>query len=195
MDVGAHNGFFSVAFCASQQTALAIAYEPSLLMANAIQTLISRNAQAERVRYRQVALSDSENTMELFLDVEGGFAQVAPFPFSMGRTVERIVVPVTSVDAECARMHLKPTLLKVDVEGYEWEVLRGAAETLREHRPKLFLELHLDYLEHRGISPMQVLRFLEQLGYGFRGFDGRERSASEISDSTKSVERFISVAR
>ena len=35
-----------------------------------------------------------------------------------------------------------PTLIKIDVEGLELEVLRGAQATLREHRPTLVIEAH-----------------------------------------------------
>lgn len=39
-----------------------------------------------------------------------------------------------------------PTLLTMDVEGSEWEVLRGAEHTLREHRPDIFLSLHPEFM-------------------------------------------------
>lgn len=41
---------------------------------------------------------------------------------------------------------LVPTLLTMDVEGSEWEVLRGAEQTLREHHPDIYLSLHPEFM-------------------------------------------------
>jgi len=49
--------------------------------------------------------------------------------------------------------------IKVDVQGMEIEVLRGMATTLREHRPRLVVELHA------GVDRAAFLDLLETLGY------------------------------
>lgn len=51
-----------------------------------------------------------------------------------------------------------PCLLKIDVEGHELEVLRGAENTIRRHRPNLYVEI-FDF-EDGPVRP-----FLEHLGY------------------------------
>jgi len=50
-----------------------------------------------------------------------------------------------------------PCLLKIDVEGHELEVLKGAEQTLRKHRPNLYVEI----FEFDGPVPT----FLRELGY------------------------------
>lgn len=39
-----------------------------------------------------------------------------------------------------------PTIITFDVEGAEWEVLRGAEQTLLEHRPVIFASIHPEFL-------------------------------------------------
>ena len=54
---------------------------------------------------------------------------------------------------------LKPTLMKIDVEGNEYAVLKGAEQTIREYKPKIIIELHTLELEKI------CLKFLKNLGY------------------------------
>jgi hypothetical protein len=57
-----------------------------------------------------------------------------------------------------------PTLLKIDVEGWEWEVLRGAERLLREHPPKaIVFESTAD--ESGSILERSVPEFLQEHGY------------------------------
>lgn len=54
--------------------------------------------------------------------------------------------------------------LKVDVEGFEWEVLRGASRLIGEHAPALWLELHPDLLPRREL----VAEILEWIAARYR---------------------------
>ena len=53
-----------------------------------------------------------------------------------------ISVPVTTLDDFLARGGLPPRLIKIDVEGGEYEVLRGAPNLFASHRPLLIVEIH-----------------------------------------------------
>lgn len=56
-------------------------------------------------------------------------------------------------------------LIKIDVEGFEMNVLRGSENTLKTFRPKLFLEVIDDYLRQQGSSARDVIQFLETHNY------------------------------
>ena len=100
---------------------------------------------------------------------------------------------VVSLDDEIDSLGVVPELVKIEVEGFEYEVLAGARRLLREHKPAISMELHLDLLERRGQSAAQVVDELRSHGYHFRSCRGRPLSASEICNSMHAVLRFVAV--
>jgi FkbM family methyltransferase len=62
-------------------------------------------------------------------------------------------------------------LIKIDVEGFELNVLKGAQHSLRKFRPILFIELDDDNLHEQGNSAKELIEFLEREGYGCQRAD------------------------
>lgn len=62
-----------------------------------------------------------------------------------GRILDSRTVICRTLD-DLAAKHGVPDFVKVDVEGHEVEVVKGGLKTLTEHRPDLYIEVHLDRL-------------------------------------------------
>jgi len=104
---------------------------------------------------------------------------------------ESVDVEITTLDEEVDRLGVRPDLLKIDVEGFEYEVLVGARRLLASHTPPICLELHLGLLDRRGISPRQVVEELLSHGYRFRTYHGLDLCAADVWDSMHAVLRLI----
>lgn len=75
-------------------------------------------------------------------------------------------IEVAALDDELARAHLPaPDLIKLDVEGMEWQALRGMRQTLEQYRPRLFIEMHGSDLEDKTANVQRVVALLEEMGY------------------------------
>ena len=75
-------------------------------------------------------------------------------------------VEVVSLDQFCERYHIdRVDVIKVDAEGSEFAILRGAADTLSRFRPKLLMELNTPALDRQGAASKDVLSLLMSSGY------------------------------
>jgi len=171
LDVGACHGIFSLVFVNVRPEAAALAVEPSAI-AFSILTENVRLGRLRNVVARQVACGAAAGELrmrQLWHHLE---ALPAPAASSAGDDDPVVAVPMQSVDELCADLDFQPDLVKVDVEGYELAVLRGARATLGRYRPPLFLELHPQRLRELGGSVEEVVDLLAGLGYGFRSLGG-----------------------
>jgi FkbM family methyltransferase len=78
-----------------------------------------------------------------------------------GRGIE---VPVVTIDDWAESRGIWPDLIKIDVEGYEFEVLRGATKALAR-TPALSVEIHCDIVGEFGASPDEIWKLVDASGY------------------------------
>ena len=113
----------------------------------------------------KVALGDERGTvgMESPDPTNAGRNRVA---LEQGETVEGPRVTVLPLDEYLRDSPLDHIdLIKIDVEGFEARVLQRALQTIRQHRPVVFLELDDDYLRMRGASVAQIVAFFDEIDY------------------------------
>jgi len=67
------------------------------------------------------------------------------------------------IEASSEIDHVK--LIKIDVDGYDYKVLKGATETLRRFRPMVFVEFCEQALNGQGDSIVDIYELLRGLGY------------------------------
>ena len=129
-DVGANFGDYTNAFLKQSKNVEIHCFEPSQF---AFRTLTEKIS-TKNVYHHKVALSDSSGTQTLFYDFEGsGLASLSKRDLShtgieFGSSE---MVNVDTLDNWASKYGIIPNLLKIDVEGFELQVLKGAEKTLK----------------------------------------------------------------
>jgi FkbM family methyltransferase len=158
LDIGANTGFYTLLACTANPNARVIAFEPVPRVYEKLMEHIRINHFDDRCEAHRMAVSNFVGTAQMhvpFGDLPTSASlNTDGFRGLSGTLVE---VPVTTVDAV---MGDKPVdLAKIDVEGFEPQVLEGMQMTLRRFRPALFIECLPD-------GPYrEVEEILKNLGY------------------------------
>jgi FkbM family methyltransferase len=167
-DVGAHLGEF--AFPAANAVGVGgrvFAFEANPTTARQLGEIARLNGYAQ-VEVVEGAVGREEGTVSFSARGNSADSGVTTARKAGGSFVEQVEVPVRPLDAFVAARGVAPDLVKVDVEGFEVEVLAGAARTLRDHAPVVCVEVHPRDLRQFGLDPAEVTRRLEALGYANR---------------------------
>ena len=156
-DVGANQGITSIFYARTFPSALLIAVEPHPF--NAAQAL--SNARANLVGNLAVLpCAVSEKRGEVFISDHSNSAVVAGGGIS---------VPAVRLDDLWSG---SVRFLKIDVEGLELEVLRGAERLIRSDRPPMDVEVHLFFREDPLAFLRSVVEWLAAFGYRFDAVAG-----------------------
>jgi FkbM family methyltransferase len=193
-DVGAHSGLFSLAHCLMHPGNRAVAFEPSTALASRIEQHARLNGVATRQAVVPKVVADGVGSSDMLAGDGDGYIQAAAFAGTERRGWRRCRLETTSLDVE-VRQHGAPSLVKIDVEGYEREVLQGAKTLLSAVRPTILLELHLNFLEERRIAPASVLGCLAAHGYVLSTLGGAPVSEARASRSWANVLHLIAEPR
>lgn len=162
VDVGANVGVYSLLAC-TVPGVRALALEPSEPAATRAAENLELNGLQDRVALVRAAAGDHEGVARLTAGRDAMNALVE----AGGETGETEEVPLRTLDALAAEHGFgKVALVKVDVEGWEAEVLAGASGLLSHRRPALIVEAN---------DPAALEAVRERHGYHWARFDPASR--------------------
>ncbi len=168
IDVGGHIGFFTMQMAAAVGAEGRVyAFEPMDSNASLLERSIAENGFSDRVRFQRAAVGATPGMATLTFPVEtlnSGGAYLLRDGSAPLAGNQKKDVPVVALDALELRRPVR--FIKMDVEGAEPQVLRGAARILAEDKPVILSELHPTQLERAsGITAQEFLAQIAALGY------------------------------
>lgn len=158
-DIGAHQGIMSMLFARGAVRGEVHAFETSAFNTDVARKNLALNGITNVVFNNMcVGAESGEATVS---DDSGGVASLLP---TSALNRQMITVPMVSGDDYSRTQGIHPTFVKIDVEGFEVEVLTGMKEVL-SRRPKIHLELHNFKFEDRERYVRSCLELIDLSGY------------------------------
>ena len=161
IDVGSNVGFFCQRFAKwVGDDGMVIALEPEEHNFSILVRALRKGGVLHRVRTLKAVATVESGTA--FLEINP--LHPADHKLSLGDT--GLPVDAVTLDELVGEVNsLRPSLIKIDVQGAEMLVLMGADNTLRDHGPALFVELHEEGLNRFGSSVSAIVSYLANQGY------------------------------
>jgi FkbM family methyltransferase len=165
-DVGANVGLYTRQFCQwVGETGYVIAFEPEASSCNGIRQQLQH---CSWLTVEQAALGESDTEGWLVVGSSSVDNHVLTEADEVAGHVQSIPVAICRGDTVCRRLGRVPNVVKVDVEGFEEEVLLGMAETLESAELRsVLVEIHFLKLELRGraSAPVRIEKLLRGKGF------------------------------
>jgi FkbM family methyltransferase len=182
MDIGAHIGLVSLPM--SQVVAdngVVIAFEPATANGAYLAEHLTAN-DVNNVTVVTDLVGDQElDSVEFYeSDDDSGMNTIADTGSRRGydSTQRRQI----TLDNYCYENGLVPQLLKIDTEGAEVGILKGAIETLRTHQPTLFLSVHPRHIIELGSTVEELEQLIADINFKVTDMDGNVTRPLELTE-------------
>jgi len=190
-DVGANAGVMSLQFAKRVPRGAVYAFEPTHYALAKLKKNISLNpAMASRITVVQTFLSATEASVPSITAYASwkvdGSRGAADHRVHLGTPKDTTGVPSTTIDAY-VKQHAIPRLdfIKIDTDGHEWDVLRGASRSIQTFRPVIIFEVGEYVMKERDITFETYYEFFHTQGYDL--FDSNRAGAID----NKNYRRYI----
>jgi FkbM family methyltransferase len=179
IDVGANVGEISlIAAKLVGRSGCVYAFEPQLTVADKLECNIRLNGFSQ-VTIQKIGLSDKREVREIycasskFKDGSKNEGLATLYPSEERETVVGIIELVTLDDFCQSHEISKLDLIKIDIEGSELPVLRGAMGVLRKYMPYIIIEVQQETASKAGYNASDILSLLHDIGYRFELIERR----------------------
>jgi len=180
-DLGANIGFYSLLANQRIGEGKVYAFEPSTQSRAIFEKQMQLNSgriKNNRITLLPYAVSDSDKEIEFTDNGSDGNTYLTSSPgFRVAK--HKIKVKAVSIDSLIKQGYEKPTVLKIDVEGAELDVLKGAEETIRSCGPRILLATH-DW--HQPGIKDACISFLQERGYTLQHTGGHNKQVPGLDD-------------
>ncbi len=191
-DIGASYGIHAIQATAFvTPSGRVYAFEPASATAAILRDHVSLNGVGDRVEIVEAAVDERpgtvhfwESTISTMASFSKAWTEADPTSGAASSPVAKTEKRAVSIDSFCRERGVWPDLVKIDVEGAEARVLRGATDFLARRRGRLLVEVHPDGLAALGDPATAVSELLAEAGWSLTEIG---RSAGTVGEAVRYV--------
>lgn len=171
IDIGANVGFISLLASSIQIKKNGFASVHSFEPDPNVYQWLKANSELNpnlNLHINPLAVGANVGSGDLTISARSGWSTMAREPvggFAFLPKAGKVTVPIISIDRYCLENDVKPSIIKIDVEGLEADVLHGAKNIIQSYRPYLIMEINPLRLAAANTSGVQLLSILVDHNY------------------------------
>lgn len=192
LDIGAHIGLFSViASEISGNTGKVFAFEPSPSTLAFLNKTISINKKDNIIFPVQQAMSNEIGKLTFFVSDDKIDNSNSLVSYKDDRKLTGIEVEVNTIDNFAAKNKLdKVDFIKIDVEGAEYDTLRGGTDVFISKKPVCILAIHPIPIKAKGDKLEDIFDYIEKLNYRIL-YNNKPVSKEEFCLNTEMIDLYL----
>lgn len=194
IDIGANSGLFTI-YAAKRvgNKGRVFAFEPTDTTYKKLCDNIDLNRFSNTIAH-QLAVSSKNEEIEFYSLSEGYDAWNSPAKPIINKTSKVLNVKAIQIDRmnEVGIIFNDSALVKIDVEGWELQVLKGGITCFNDEKsPTLMIEFADEHARNAGASCRELYSFLQSLGYNLYKFDKQKNELVEVPNEDYYYENII----
>jgi FkbM family methyltransferase len=194
VDIGANAGFYSLSMAILNPQIKVYAFEPNVSVAAVFSKNVELNQIGNRINLLNTALGSKLNEVRtLFIPKitgTGGGSLSDLHPEEGDAELQE--TKIDTLDNFCSNIEFID-LIKIDVEGFELEVINGALNVIESKRPVIFVELLRKWMIAFGHHPQNVVDLLHKIGYTSFAISDSYTTEIDVIDSGTIETNFLFV--
>lgn len=183
IDIGAHIGLVSVpAASVLADNGRIVCFEPATANRRLLERHLALNGLTQHATVAGQLVGEQDVDQVPFFEMSSASGMNSIAHGAIGDGYSRVERTQVTLDSYCANHGLEPEVVKIDVEGAELAVLRGARNVLTRCRPQIFLSVHPRHIAALGESVDDLMALIAELGYDCRSGDGQRVEAFALRE-------------
>lgn len=177
LDIGAHIGLFAaIAAKLTGSDGKVFAFEPAPTTQKVLHQTIAINHLQHTVTAVNAAMGSEKGVITFFVSDDEADNSNSLVSYKEDRKLQGIKVPVNTIDNFVKEQELsKVDFIKIDVEGAEYDTLRGGMEVFKTIRPNFIVAIHPEPIAKKGDRLEAIYELLSEIHYRIL-YDGKDIS-------------------
>lgn len=182
LDIGCQYGAFGLPFAKSDVSKKAYCFDGSINAWLTVNQTVECN-NLTNVKVHRALIGDTDGMVGVVYDAHQSLV-------NMNSNMNELML---KVDTICELFNIAPDCIKIDTEGCDYKVLIGAIDTIKTHKPTMFMEVHPNFLKFHNNTIYDVLKIFDEIEYkaldlfGEEIVDYKKYLEEEETDSNRTV--------